>query len=109
VLEPRLRWSLVGFHLVFAVVFSGMTLGLLWGMRRAWRGPPAAPDPRAATTFCVSWVAAAWCTVTVPMAIMVLAEGELAAPQWAITLSPLIGLGAAWWLQAASQPARSPG
>jgi hypothetical protein len=101
VLEPRLRGALVGVHLVFAVVLSGVALGLLWGMRRAWCGPSATPDPHAGITFCVTWLTAAWCCITVPLAAVVLMEGPLAAPQWAMVSSPAVGLAVAWGLQRA--------
>jgi hypothetical protein len=109
VLEPRLRWALFGAHLVFAVVLSGIALGLLWGMRRAWRGPSATPDHHASITFCVTWLAAAWCCITVPLAAVVLMEGPLAAPQWAMVSSPAWGLALAWGLQRAWRTGRGRG
>jgi len=104
-----LRWGLLGFELIFVVVFGGFGGAIVWfGMRRS-RPRPAGVDPwlanpawaqnrirsDARTGMWVAWgFALIWNALSAPVVFII--PGELAkgnAPAWVMALFPLVGAG----------------
>jgi hypothetical protein len=113
VYDRELRWGLLGFKLIFVVVFGGFGTALLWFLNRKQRPvPPGLPTwqdrpewvgnrirSNARATLWVAWgFAVFWNAISSPIPFVL--PGELAKGNqlaWVALIFPLVGLGLVVW------------
>ncbi len=117
IVDPRLRWGLIGFMMIFVLVFGGVGIGMFWwGMRnrarvidtpeaasRPWLGHSdwSSPTVRsdAKRTFYVAWgMALVWNLISSPVLFAIPEEWNKGNHAILVAaLFPLVGLGLLAW------------
>lgn len=102
VLDRSVRWSMVAFHMPFALVFTGVGLAALWGAcylvvtparELAREGGSRRPMPGGRPVHGALWLMALfWCGLSWPMAALVWLEPTPALPRVVVTGFALVGL-----------------